>query len=278
MSKHDLKNKVVLLTGAGSGIGRCLANEFALHGAKLILTDINKSALQETVKLYQLEADTLGLIEANFLVETDIERTVQEALVLSKRIDVFYANAGFMILGQFTNLLWEDFEKLRKINLDAPIKLCQKIVPHMITQGGGYIGFTASASAMSTPPGATAYGMTKAGLCAYAEALGAELHRHNISVTSICPGFVKTPLANNATYRDKRTQERTTKVPAFIGSSPEKVARLSVKALLNKKIFLIIGFDEKVKYFLKNNCAPLYKAMTRGMAKLLLDDKETLPK
>ena len=274
MNKQLLKNKVVLLTGAGSGIGRCLAKEFAAYGAQLILTDINKSALQKTVRLYQLESVTLGLIEANFLNDADIDRCVEEALSLSKTIDIFYANAGFMILGQFRNLLWEDFEKLRKINLDAPIKLCQKIVPHIIENGGGYIGFTASASALSTPPGASAYGMTKAGLCAYAEALGAELHRYNISVTSICPGFVKTPLASNATYRDKRTRERTTSVPSFIGSSPEKVARLSVKALLNKKIFLIIGFDEKVKYFLKNHCSPLYKAITRGMAKLLLDDKE----
>jgi short-subunit dehydrogenase len=271
LSVKNLQNKVVLLTGAGSGIGRCMANEFAKQGAKLILTDLDKAALQETVSFYQIEKSILGLIEVNFLEDNAIEKIVKETFALTPKLDVLYNNAGFMIMGQFANLNWHDLETLRTINLDAPIKLTEAFLPHMIENGGGYIGYTCSSSATATPPGASVYGMTKAGLAAFAEALNAELYQHNISVTRICPGFVRTTLLEKAEYRDEKAKEQSNNIPSFFGSSPEKIARLSVKALIKKRAFVIIGKDERLKYFMKNHMHFLYVRMNRLMAKMLID-------
>lgn len=273
MSK-PLNNKVVLLTGAGSGIGRCMSNEFAQAGGKLILCDLNKTLLEETVSLYGIQDSILGLIEVNFLEDNAVEKIITQAFAFSKTIDVLYNNAGYMIMGQFLNLTTQDIKTLKTINLEAPIELTRAIVPHMIKNGGGYIGFTCSSSATATPPGAAIYGMTKAGLAAFAEALNAELYRHNISVTRICPGYVKTGLLKKAVYRDKKSEEQSNSIPDFFGSTPEKVARISVQSLIKKRAFIIIGIDEKIKYFLKNHSHFLYVRMNRFMAKLLLDEKK----
>lgn len=269
-----LKDKVVLLTGAGSGIGRCMANEFAQEGAKLILTDLNKIMLEETIEHYQIQDSVLGCIEVNFTDAHAVATIVKQAFSLSNRIDVLYNNAGYMILGQFKNLSQQDVDTLTKINLDTPIQLTRAFLPHMIENGNGYIGFTCSSSATATPPGASIYGMTKAGLAAFAEALNAELYVYNISVTRVCPGFVKTPLVKKASYRDKLIEERTNSIPQFFGSTPEKVARMSIRALKHKRAFLIIGGDEHLKYFLKNHMHFLYVRLNRLMAKLLLDAPE----
>ncbi len=270
-TSKPLAGKTALLTGAGSGIGRCLANELAQQGAQLILTDIDQAALDETINLYQLQQQVLGTIISNFLVAGDIERTVEEARALSARIDILYNNAGMMVLGQVRNLHWEDVERLRTVNLDAPLKLTHLLLPQMIEHGGGHIAFTCSASAVATPPGAAAYGLTKAGVQAFSEALRAEVKRHNISVTTVCPGFVHTPLAEKSEYRDQRCREQTTSVPKFVGSSPEKVARLSVRAMLKRKGLVVIGLDEKFKRATKQWWPWLYERINLLMAKHLID-------
>ncbi|MEM7134952.1 MAG: SDR family oxidoreductase [Myxococcota bacterium] len=266
-----LQDKVVLLTGAGSGIGRHLAGEFARQGARLILTDVDESKLQETIRTQEIEASVLGTVAANFLEDGEPERVVEEALALSPRIDVLYNNAGMMVLGQIRNQEWSDFERQQRVNLTAPVRMTHLLLPTMIAQGGGYIGFTCSASALATPPGAGSYGITKAGIAAFSEALRAEVRRHDISVTTVCPGFVHTPLAQSATYRDAKTANQTKNVPRFVGSSPERVARISVRALVKKKGVVVINFDEKLKVFIKYTSEWLYTKLNVLLARLLLD-------
>ncbi len=270
-----LANKIALLTGAGSGIGRCLAAELAKQGARLILTDINRSGLEETIRLYDLEQSVLGCVVSNFLDINDVERTAIEALQFAKqassKIDILYNNAGIMAMGPVKNLHWEDFERMQCVNLNAPMKLTHLLLPHMIENGGGYIAFTCSASAVTTPPGAAGYGMTKAGIAAFAEALRAEVYRENISVTTICPGFVHTQMTKNIDFRDKKCEEQATNVPKYVGTSPERVAQLSVSAMIKRKGLVVIGFDERIKRFLKQLCMPLYEKLNLLMAKHLLD-------
>lgn len=267
-----LQNKVALLTGAGSGIGRCLANELVQNGAKVILADMNQDALDETIKIYGIEKQVLGTVISNFLDEAGVENVLKGALALSPKIDILYNNAGMMAMGQVRNMQWSDYERMQKVNQNAPIKLTYLLLPKMIENGGGSIAFTSSASALMTPPGAAFYGMTKAAVTAFAESLRAEVYNKNITVTAICPGFVHTPLAQNIDYRDKKSEEQTTNVPSFIGSSPERIAMLSVKAMIAGKGTVLIGWDEKVKIFFKNTCSWLYGKINLLMAKQLLDD------
>ena len=267
-----LKDKVCLLTGAGSGIGRCLANELAEHGVKLILCDMNMSALNETIEIYALENQVLGCIEVNLLEADAAEKTLNQALAISTRIDILYNNAGMMAMGQVSNMPWSDFQRMQTVNQNIPLELAHKLLPRMQEQGGGYISFTASASALISPPGAAFYAMTKAAICAFSEAFRAEVANKNIIVTAICPGFVHTPLVNNINYRDEKSKQQTMTVPKFIGSSPEKIARLSVLAMKKNKGTVLIGADERLKRVIKFLSPWLYGKLNLLMAKILLDD------
>ncbi len=271
--KKSLQDKVVLLTGAGSGIGRCLANELAQQGAKLILMDMNEKGLQETVAIYSLQENLLGTIIDNLVQEEAPERVMQQARAFSSRIDILYSNAGMMTMGQAKDFLWEDVAQMQAVNLNAPLKLSLLAIPQMIEQGGGQIIYTCSTAALVTAPGTAAYGMSKAGLLAFSEALRAELYRHNISVTTVCPGFVHTPLVVNTQYKDDRCREKTMSMPSFIGSSPERVARISVAALLKRKGLVVINWDEKLKLWIKIFCSSLYDRLNYAIAKMLLDKK-----
>ncbi|MGB5808912.1 MAG: SDR family oxidoreductase [Polyangiales bacterium] len=267
-----LRNKVALLTGAGSGIGRHLAGELARHGARLILTDIDDARLRETIVQQGIEESVLGTIVADFLEPAAPERVIARALEISPRIDVLYNNAGMMVLGQIRNQRWEDFDRQQRVNLFAPVKMTHLLLPTMIAQGGGYIAFTCSASALTTPPGAGSYGLTKAGVAAFSEALRAEVARHRISVTTVCPGFVHTPLAHTATYRDEKTANQTKNVPRFIGSSPQKVARISTRALIKRRGVIVINVDERMKWTIKKLSQWLYTKLNIFLGTLLLDD------
>lgn len=266
-----LEGKTALVTGAGSGIGRHLVGELARHGAMLILTDLDQERLDETIATQGVASRVLGTIVADFLDEGEPERVVARALQISTRIDVLYNNAGMMVLGQIRNQQWMDFERQHRVNLLAPVKMTHLLLPTMISQGGGYVAFTCSASALVTPPGAGSYGITKAGIAAFSEALRAEVHRHGISVTTVCPGFVHTPLAQTSTYRDAKAEDQTKNVPRFVGSSPERVARISVRALIAKKPVVVINFDEKLKLLVKNTSQWLYTKLNILLARLLLD-------
>lgn len=271
MPKSVLSNKTVLLTGAASGIGRCLAKELADAGAKLILVDRDEQGLRDTIELYQLQNSVIGTLVQDLLEDNAAELILDRAFGLAECIDVLYNNAGMMAMGPVKTLHWDDFTRMQTVNLNVPMQLTHLLLPKMIKQGGGYIAFTSSASAITTPPGAAGYGMTKAGITAFAEALRAEVHRYNINVTTICPGFVHTSLAANTEYRDEKCRERTTSVPLFVGSTPEKVARISVKAMLNGRGLVVIGGEEKFKSFVKRLSDRLFSLLNRGMGHILLE-------
>lgn len=267
-----IKNSVVLLTGAGSGIGQALTGELAKQGAKLIITDINEQALQQTIKKFDCQASVLGYFVSDLLEQQAPNNILENALALSPRIDIVINNAGMMAMGQVSNMHWQDYQRMQQVNQTAAIKLSYLILPHFLKQGHGAIAFTCSASALCSPPGAAFYSMTKAAVCAFAESLRAELHNKNISVSAICPGFVRTPLAQNIHYRDEKAKQQTQNVPFFIGSSPERIARLTIKAIINKKGTVLIGWDEKIKHFFKKTCPPVYEKINQFMAKQLLDN------
>lgn len=267
-----VNNKVVLLTGAGSGIGQALAGELAKQGAKLIITDLSEDALVKTIEKYQCQSQVLGYFTTNLLDDDAPEKILQQAQGLSERIDILINNAGMMAMGQVRNMQWQDYQRMQQVNQNAAIKLSYLLLPSFIAKGSGAIAFTCSASAICSPPGAAFYSMTKAAVCAFAESLRAELRTKNISVTAICPGFVRTPLAQNINYRDEKAKQQTQNVPFFIGSSPERIARLTIKSINRKKGTVLIGWDEKVKHFFKKFCPPAYEKINQLMGTQLLDD------
>lgn len=226
-----LENKVVLITGASSGIGAAIARLFAREGARLAL------AARSVAKLRALAA-SLG---ANALaVPTDmtdraaVRQMVQTTVERFGRLDILINNAGVGMYAPVATVSPEQLEKVVATNWLGPVYAIQSAVPHMRKQGGGQIINISSVAGKVAIPGMGAYCATKFALNALSDSLRMELAADRIQVITVCPGRIATPFVHNA-FRD----------PAFRplppnGISADRVARAVLRASLRGKREIVV--------------------------------------
>lgn len=193
-----LKDKVAIVTGGGSGMGRAIALAYVGQGAKVAVADINMDAARETVA--QLEAAG----GAGFAVQVDVTRkaqTLEMAQAVGQRygrIDVLVNNAGSRCLKGFLEHTEDDWHRMIDINLTGHFFCAQAVVPDMLRQGKGKIINLASIAAHTGRPDRVAYCAAKAGVMGLTRALAMDLRGRNICVTAISPGSIATPMNHAA--------------------------------------------------------------------------------
>ena len=272
MPRTDLRDKAVLLTGAAAGIGRACAVELAERGARLLLADVDAEGLAETRALLGERGRDAACFAVDLGSLDEVDRLASEALDHAGRIDVLYNNAGVMVASRALDMEWSDYEHLANVNLWAPLRLTHHLLPAMLERGSGHIAVTASLNGLATAPGTGGYGLTKAGLIAWYEALRAELRGRGVGVTVVCPGFVRTGLFERGRSRDPRFLERTRTAPAFVGLRPEKVARLSVRAIERGRPLRQLG-AERASLWLKYLSIRAYDAYNGLLARYTLSHR-----
>jgi short-subunit dehydrogenase len=177
-----------------------------------------------------------------------------------------------MVASRVLDMEWPDYELLAAVNLWAPLRLTHRLLPAMLERGSGHIAVTASLNGMVTAPGTAGYGLTKAGLIAWYEALRAELRGSGVGITLVCPGFVRTRLFERGRSRDLRFLERTRTAPSFVGLRPEKVARLAVRAIERGRPVIHLG-SERGTLWLKHFSIRAYDAYNGLLARYTLSDR-----
>ena len=188
------KDKVVLVTGGGSGLGRAAALRFAAEGANVVVIDKNGQAARDVVD--QL-AETGTAITADLTDAAQVEAAVKQALAAWGRLDVVFANAG--IGGQnatFVNMDMSEWDRVINGNLRSIVLTCKATVPALIENGGGSIVLMGSSTGgWDTIHGSGPYMTSKEAVNALARNLALELGPHNIRVNAICPGIIQTQLS-----------------------------------------------------------------------------------
>lgn len=235
----DFKDKVVVVTGAASGIGREMALAFARRGARLAIVDIDEPGLQGV-------RDELARMGTEVHVHVvDVSRADEvEALCDAvyrdlSRVDVLCNNAGVALAGRFEDATLSDWEWIVGANLWGVIHGCHFFYPCMIAQGGGgHIVNTASGAGLGPLPIMTAYVCTKFAVVGFSETLRAEAAIHGIGVSTICPGVVYTPITRNARFvsgtnrsTPQQAQERVKRIYERINHTPDRVAAAAVRAV-----------------------------------------------
>ncbi|GHD89590.1 SDR family oxidoreductase UcpA [Pseudocitrobacter faecalis] len=192
-----LTGKTALITGAYQGIGEGIARTFARHGANLILLDISD-------ELEKLAYDLAGRGYRCTVVKADVRdySAVQAAIAQAKerenKIDILVNNAGVCRLGSFLEMSEEERDFHIDVNIKGVWNVTRAVLPDMVARGDGRIVMMSSVTGdMVADPGETAYAMSKAAIIGLTKSLAVEYAQSGIRVNAICPGYVRTPMAES---------------------------------------------------------------------------------
>lgn len=241
----DLRNRVAVITGAASGIGRGLAERFAREGARLVLADIDAEGLAETGRRVAAEAPEVLVHETDVANSESVAGLVAATLERFGAAHVVCANAGIMLSA---GPVWEqpltDFRRVLDVNFWGVVHTVRAFVPRLLAQADeSHLVITASMSGLCCVPGNGPYQASKHAVVGFAETLFHDLQATgaNVGVTCLCPAFVKTPLSMGAPVAGAGATgwDATSGALEATALEPSDVAECVVEALREERFWLL---------------------------------------
>ncbi|MDY6796241.1 MAG: SDR family NAD(P)-dependent oxidoreductase [Actinomycetota bacterium] len=259
---RDLRGKTVLITGAASGIGRELALASAREGAIVLLVDVDAGGLKELERLLR----AAGTENRSYLADIS-DREVVRGLAGKvygefEGLDILINNAGVFVWADFADTTLEDWEWLMRVNLWGPILTIKAFLPKMIDRGRGHIVNLASLGGLVTMPTLSGYSTTKFGLVGLTETLQHELEPHNIAVTLVCPGNIRTPIVDHIVVRGY-DREKLIRVSYGIipRLAPDRAANRILKGIKKDKAMVTLTPSAHIMWYIKRISPGLYRVM-----------------
>ncbi len=189
-----LKNKVALVSGATSGMGKAIALLFASEGARVVVNGRDEARGAETVDAIQKNGGEARFVRADVSQADQVEALVAETIGAFGTIDILVPNSGVLGLGSATEVPLETWDQTIGTNLNGVFYLCRYAIPHIVNAGGGSIVINASIAAFKSFPNHPAYCASKGALVPLAKNLAIDYASQNIRVNCLCPGPVDTPM------------------------------------------------------------------------------------
>ena len=217
-----LKNKVTIITGAGSGIGRESAIMFAKEGASVVVADIDEKGGKETVEEIQASGFKAFYAKMDVSSRDESRQVVMDTMDKYGRIDVLVNNAGITQDALVSKMTEEQWDKVIDVNLKGVFNCTQAVAEIMLKQGNGSIINTSSIVGLFGNIGQTNYAVTKSGIIGMTKSLAKELGKKGIRVNAVAPGFVKTPMTENVP--EKILELMKQKTPLHRLGEPKDVA------------------------------------------------------
>jgi NAD(P)-dependent dehydrogenase (short-subunit alcohol dehydrogenase family) len=237
---EDFKDKVVLVTGAGSGIGREAARLYAARGARVFGADLNEAGLAETDALIRAAGQTTTMRKTDVSSEADVKALIDHIEQSAGRLDIAFNNAG--ITGgthRIEDYPIEDFDKVIAVNLRSVFLGIKHEIPAMLRAGGGAIVNTASVAALTGPGGMSAYAASKHGVHGLTRVAAMENAARGIRINALAPGWTETPMvAANSAQNPAFAELARTAIPAKRGGQPRELAEAALWLSSNASSYL----------------------------------------
>jgi glucose 1-dehydrogenase len=211
------ENKICLVTGAGSGIGKAIAKQFACEGGKIVVVDLNEQHGNETVKEIAASKGEAVFVRCDVGAPAEVQATVKTALDKWKRIDVVVNDAAMMTFKPVVELPDGDWDKVLNVNLRSVFLFCKYSVPHM--PPGGAIVNISSVHAHETTKNVVPYAASKGGMEAFTRGFSEEIAPLKLRINCVAPGAVDTPML----WNNPNIKSGVEKVGGAVGK-PEDIA------------------------------------------------------
>ncbi len=233
----QLREAVVLITGAAGGFGQELTRQLSIAGSRLILTDLDADALHKRVESIQRDVSTgeiLACLGVDLSSSEGCQTLYEKVTALGVPVDILINNAGIAAIGLLHEVPQAKWEHLMQINLLTPMRLSALFIPDMIARRKGHIVNISSLAGWVGTAGMVPYCASKFGLRGVSEGLSDELKPYNIKVTGVYPFFSRTPILQSERYGS--FAERNTNLPDYLITDPAEVMRQTIQGIARDRL------------------------------------------
>lgn len=239
----EFANKVIVITGGASGIGRQSVLEFASQQAKVVFGDLNREAGESYAAVLREEGRTVEFVHTDVTKESDCEALIRTAVEKFGRVDVLVNNVGIEISTPIHEMPLHEWEKLNTVNVTS-VFLCSKYaLREMVAQESGSIVNVCSVSGLVAWPNIAAYNATKGAVLMLSKSVAVDYAKHNIRCNAVCPSIVDTPFTDRSIGPDNLEaikQEKAKLNPLGRLGKPEDIAN-AIAFLASDKASFITG-------------------------------------
>lgn len=257
------KDKTIWITGASSGIGEALVEEFMKDGATVIASSHEAEELERVKMKYT--SDKIHTVVFNLGIPGEVEQAAEKVLKEFGRVDVLMNNGGISTRALAKETPIEIDRKLMEIDYFSGVILTKAVLPGMLQRGFGHIGVTSTISGKFGFPMRSAYAAAKHALFGFYESLLAENYKSGIRVTIFSPGRVKTNISINAVDKDGQPTGKMDPGQAR-GISPEACARKMVRTMKKGRRDVLVGGNELIMVWIHKYFRRLYYRLARNIS------------
>lgn len=243
-----MKDKVVVITGGSSGIGKALASEFGMQGSKILITGRNREELARTAAALQAKGIVIHAFCADVSLEEDNKMMMKEAIAIFGRIDILINNAGISMRALFEEVDLAVIKKVMDINFYGVVYATKYCLPEIIKNKGSVVGISSIAGFRGLP-GRTGYSASKFALNGFLEALRTELLKSGVHVLTACPGFTASNIRKRSLTEDGSSQRESPRQEEKMMTAEECAAHI-YRATLKRKRTLVLTLQGKFVVFL----------------------------
>lgn len=274
---EQFKDKVVIVTGGASGIGRAISEKMAAAGALLTIADINLEQAQNIAQQINTNGGRAEAILTDVAQHTAVKKLIDDTFVRYGRIDYLFNNAGFAVVGETQDLAVEHWEKQLSVNLMGVIYGTTEAYRLMVKQGFGHIVNTASLAGLIGFPGSVPYATSKHAVWGLSRSLRAEGRAYNVKVTAICPGFVESNIYDTAVRVNTPSEEYRKAIPFKIIPTA-RAADIILKGVLDDREIIVFPFYARLFWWVSVNFPAITRFFYARSVQKYRDNKKNIAK